>query len=122
MISAVPNPTPIDQITDALGEVVVALAPRRPWTQHIGELRLMAAVLEDAVNILRKRPRSRAGREAREWLASHDTSWPFAYERICEALNLDPESVRRELAELGNTRRLPIALPAFDILGLAQSA
>jgi len=122
VISGVPNLTPTDQITDALGEVIVVLAPRRPWTHHIGELCLMAAVLEDAVNILRKRPRSRAGREAREWLASHDTSWPFAYERICEALNLDPESVRRELAELGNTRRLPIALPAFDILGLAQSA
>jgi len=79
-------------------------------------------VLEDAVGILRKRPRSRAGREAREWLASHDDSWPFAYERICEALNLDPESVRRELAEHGNTPRLPIALPAFDTLGLAASA
>ncbi|HSV04879.1 MAG TPA: hypothetical protein VLI07_00110 [Candidatus Binatus sp.] len=123
MISGVPNLTPTDQITDALGEVIVVLAPRRPWTHHIGELRLMAAVLEDAVHILRKRPRSRAGREAREWLTSRDASWPFAYERICEALNLDPESVRRELvAEQGNTPRLPLALPAFDILGLAQSA
>jgi len=122
VISGVPNLTPTDQITDALGEVIVVLAPRRPWTHHIGELRLMAAVLEDAVHILRKRPRSRAGREAREWLGSHDTSWPFAYERICEALNLDPQSVRRELAEQGNTPRLPVALPALDLLGLAESA
>jgi len=122
VISGVPNLTLTDQITDALGEVIVVLAPRRPWTHHIGELRLMAAVLEDAVHILRKRPRSRAGREAREWLGSQDTSWPFAYERICEALNLDPQSVRRELAEQGNTPRLPVALPALDLLGLAESA
>ena len=122
VISAVPNSTPTDQMTDALGEVIVALAPGRPWTQHIGELRLMAAVLEDAVTILRKRPRSRAGREVREWLASHDTTWPFAYERVCEALNFDPESVRRELTDQSPTPRLPVAMPAFEILGLAESA
>ena len=82
----------------------------------------MAAVLEDAVTILRKRPRSRAGREVREWLASHDTTWPFAYERVCEALNFDPESVRRELTDQSPTLRLPVAMPAFEILGLAESA
>jgi hypothetical protein len=121
VISGIANLTPTEQLTDALGEVMVTLVPREPWTHHIGELRLMAAVLEDVVNILRKRPRSRAGREAREWLASHDTSWPFAYERICEALNLDPEGVRRELAEPSPTLRLPV-VPAFEILGLAESA
>lgn len=91
----------IEQVTDALGEVVVELPPSRPWRHQIGELRLMAAVLEDAVNVLRKRPRSRAGREAREWVGSRDTSWPFAYERICEALDLDPDRVRREVAAGG---------------------
>jgi hypothetical protein len=107
-----------DQVTDALGEVVVDLPPRRPWKHQVGELRLMAAVLEDAVNILRKRPRSRAGREAREWLASHDTSWPFAYERICEALDLDAERIRREMAVPGTVVRLPLSpLEALRIAG-----
>jgi hypothetical protein len=101
-----------DQITDALGEVIVDLPPRRPSTNHIGELRLMVAVLEDAVNVLRKRPRSRAGREAREWIASRDTTWPFAYERICEALNLDAESIRREVSGTRTNVRLPVA--TFD--------
>jgi hypothetical protein len=98
-----------DQVTDALGEVVVDLPPRRPWRHQVGELRLMAAVLEDAINILRKRPRSRAGREAREWLASRDTSWPFAYERICEALDLEADRIRREMSIPGTVVRLPIA-------------
>jgi hypothetical protein len=87
-----------DQFTDALGEIVPDIVPqRRRWTREIGELRLMAAVLEDAVHVLRKRPRSRAGREAREWMVSRDTTWPFAYERICEALEMDPNSIRREV-------------------------
>jgi hypothetical protein len=90
---------PADNPTDAMGEVVVDFPPVRPWRHHVGELRLMVAVLEDAINVLRKRPRSRAGREAREWLASNDTHWPFAFERICEALDLDADSVRHQVAQ-----------------------
>jgi len=97
-----------DQVTDALGEVIVDLPPRRPWKHHVGEMRLMAAVLEDAISVLRKRPRSRAGREAREWMLSRDTSYPFAYERICEALDLDADSVRRGVALNGSVMRLPM--------------
>jgi hypothetical protein len=100
-----------EQITDALGEVIVDLPARRSWKRQVGELRLMAAVLEDAVNVLRKRPRSRAGREAREWFASRDASWPFAYERICEALDLDPDRVRREVAMPAPVLRLPLMAP-----------
>src|SRR5437667_158844 len=59
---------PGDNVTDALGELVLDVPHRRAWTRHVGELRLMAAVLEDALNVLRKCPRSRAGREAREWV------------------------------------------------------
>src|SRR5437762_471340 len=61
---------PGDQATDALGELILDVPHRRAWTRHVGELRLMAAVLEDALNVLRKCPRSRAGREAREWVSS----------------------------------------------------
>ena len=109
-----------DQVTDVLGEVIMDVPPSRPWRHHVGELRLMAAVLEDAVNILRKRPRSRAGREAREWLKSTDASWPFAFERICDALDLDADSVRRQVNN-GNGSPRP-AVRAIDVFNLAQTA
>ena len=108
-----------DQVTDVLGEVIMDVPPSRPWRHHVGELRLMAAVLEDAVNILRKRPRSRAGREAREWLKSTDASWPFAYERICDALDLDADSVRRQVNNGPPPRP---AVHAIDVFNLAQTA
>ena len=116
-----PNLAPSsDQVTDALGEVIIDLPPRRPWKHHVGEMRLMAAVLEDAISVLRKRPRSRAGREAREWMLSRDTSYPFSYERICEALDLDADSVRRGVAVAGTVVRMP--LRTFDPAHLAQTA
>jgi hypothetical protein len=108
-----------DQITDSLGEVTDVPASR-PWQRRIGELRLMAAVLEDAIHVLRKRPMSRGGREAREWMHSTDRTWPFSYERICEALDLDADQVRSKLATNGSVIRFPIpSLPPFDF---AQSA
>ena len=97
---------PGDQVTDALGELVLDVPHRRAWTRHVGELRLMAAVLEDALNVLRKCPRSRAGREARGWVTSRDTSWPFAFERICEAFEIDADHVRRQLDP-----KKPVRLP-----------
>ena len=109
-----------DQITDVLGEVIMDLPPSRPWRHQIGELRLMAAVLEDAVNILRKRPRSRAGREAREWLTSRDASWPFTFERICDALDLEPDSVRRQVSTGSRVVRIPVS--SLDHVPVAESA
>jgi len=109
-----------EQITDVLGEVIMDVPASRPWRHQVGELRLMAAVLEDAINILRKRPRSRAGREAREWLASTDASWPFAFERICDALDLDAVSIRRQMAGGTNVTRMPVHL--FEALKIAESA
>lgn len=64
------------------------------------EKRLMIAVLKDALLVVRRYQASegpwaqRQLREAEEWFASHDTSWPFAFERICEELALDPDHVR----------------------------
>lgn len=108
-----------EQITDSLGEVI-DLPPPRPWQHRIGELRLMAAVLEDAIHVLRKRPRSRAGREAREWLSSADRSWPFSFERICEALDLDTGQVRGKVSTNGAVVRLPMS--SLPPLTFAQSA
>ncbi len=68
-----------------------------------GEHRLMLAVLEDAVNIYLKRNGGRPGlrvfREIEQWFASTDDSYIFSFERICQALGLDAEFIRRGLRE-----------------------
>jgi len=109
---------PGDQVTDALGELVLDVPHRRAWTRHVGELRLMAAVLEDALNVLRKCPRSRAGREAREWVKSRDASWPFAFERICEAFEIDANHVRQQL-DPKKPVRMPVLPP--ELADLAET-
>lgn len=71
--------------------------------------RLMLGVLQDAVESYRKacdparRVSPRTRREVCSWFASHDRTWPFSFERICEALDLDPDYLRRGL--LGGARR-----------------
>jgi hypothetical protein len=90
-----------DQITDVLGEVAFNLPPSRAWRHQRGEFRLMAAVLEDALHVLRKRPHSRAWRETRAWLSSRDRSWPLSFESICDALDLHPDGVRRQVSAEG---------------------
>ena len=70
-------------------------------SEERGEHRLMAAILDDAVQtycmplVARARGGWRADREAGEWIESTDRSWIFSFERICEALDLDAECIRR---------------------------
>lgn len=67
------------------------------------EKRLMLAVLEDAVATFQRyvlakdRRGRRLFREAEEWVASCDASWPFAFENICSALQIEPDYLRRGL-------------------------
>lgn len=67
------------------------------------ELRLMAAVLQDAVHTYRRHvgATSREARalceEARAWLVSHDETWPFSFVNVCQALGLHPDALRRRL-------------------------
>ena len=41
----------------------------------------------------------RAYEQARDYLASRDRSWPFSFENLCEAVGLDPGSLRQELSK-----------------------
>jgi hypothetical protein len=67
-----------------------------------GERRLRWAVLIDAIAIYRggteeklsAKKRVRWLRE-RKWILSDDTSWPFSFVSICDALDLDPPYIRR---------------------------
>ena len=64
------------------------------------EERLMLAVLSDAIECFQKyfNATGRRGRllfaNAEAWIASHDSSWPYSFEHICEALNINANYLR----------------------------
>ena len=78
-------------------------------TVRTGEQRLMAAILEDAIGLYLKRtPPSTAKlrqkfqhvlQQTECWLGSDDRVSLFSFLRICDALNLDPEYLRRGLRQ-----------------------
>ena len=68
------------------------------------ERRLLAAVLEDVVQIIRRGPEYYEDREladtyrdAMAWVAADRDTWPFSFVRLCEALGFDADSVRTRL-------------------------
>jgi hypothetical protein len=94
-----------DVLIDA--EFSALFAGARPFAR---ERRLMLAILEDAVTCYRKHrwsQKSRARRlydEAREWLESTERTHLFAFESICDALEIDPGYVRRLLSRDSDRR------------------
>ena len=72
--------------------------------QWAGARRLLLAVLQDAIADWFRyrhdgtRRGERRHRETREWFSSRDKSWLYAFETICEYLNVDAEYIRRGLA------------------------
>lgn len=75
--------------------VDVAVGRRR-----VPQRSLMAAVLEAALEDVRD-VADRTGAAA--WLTSTDRGWPFSFENICEALDMDPVAVRRQLEQRTRT-------------------
>jgi hypothetical protein len=67
------------------------------------EMRLIAAVLEDAIDCYLKngavstRRGKRIFGEAEQWIFSQDDDWFFGFENICEMLKIDPDYIRRVL-------------------------
>ncbi len=72
-------------------------------TTLVPEKRLMLAVLEDAIaSFQRQFIQSDGSKELEEneveaWIDSDDMSWPFSFASICQALNMEPEYLRRGL-------------------------
>ena len=70
---------------------------------HEPERRLVAAVLEDAVECFQKHVRARDQKarqlflDAEEWIYSEDRSWPFSFENVCDLLQINPAYLRRGL-------------------------
>lgn len=67
------------------------------------EIRLMLAVIEDAVATYQRyaveptRRNQRLFEDAERWINSTDTSWPYSFENVCTALRFEPETLRRGL-------------------------
>jgi hypothetical protein len=64
------------------------------------EIRLMLAVLEDAINCYQdnifavNKKRIQLFKEAEEWFMNEDASWIFSFVSICSILNLEPDYFR----------------------------
>jgi hypothetical protein len=64
------------------------------------EIRLMLAVLEDAINCYQdnifaaNKKRVQLFKEAEEWFISDDPSWIFSFVSVCSILNLEPDYFR----------------------------
>src|SRR5437879_2986841 len=71
--------------------------------QYNGERRLMIAILEDAVDVYRKQAGARDARgqqlflEAEEWFDDTDRTRLYAFENICDVLDLEADYLRRGL-------------------------
>ncbi len=78
-----------------------AQQPRR--RAAIPEEALIAAILEDAIDCVRKHRGARTHRgqrlfrEAADWFFLEQPDWPFSFEGICACLGLDADGVRRAL-------------------------
>lgn len=87
----------------SLFELDILLADQygaRPRLPVQPERRLMLAILEDAVDVIRRYGRFRdpaavkLTRDARDWMTSTERHWPFSFENICDAVGLDADAVR----------------------------
>jgi hypothetical protein len=64
------------------------------------EKRLMFAVLSDAVECFQRyrdatSPTHRKlSEDAKSWIQSEDSNWPYSFERICEVLSINPRYLR----------------------------
>ncbi len=73
--------------------------PTPPHTER-GEVRLMRAVLADALLCFQKyalsprRARQRLHEEAKEWIFANEHHWPFSFVNVCAVLGLDPDYIR----------------------------
>jgi hypothetical protein len=70
-----------------------------------GEIALMRAVLENAIDCFQKQGRrsnrrtQRLAQEAEEWFFKDDQQWPFSFLNICNVLGIDTGYLRRGLKQ-----------------------
>ena len=83
---------------------------------------LMIAVLNDALECLEKhrfateQQRCRFFRQARQWFVAVDTEWPYSFERICGALDLDANRLRQRIAIRAAAQRTSRSMHFLDAI------
>lgn len=100
----------ISEATDILSQMDIILP-----AQYFGALgsvglsseqRLMLAVLVDAINVLQGWQRAGSARkrqafaEAAQWVNARGTNYPFSFDSVCDALEIDPDALRSRLRGL----------------------
>jgi hypothetical protein len=81
------------------------------------EIKLMFAVLENAIMCFHEYTLARNGRgerlfrEAEDWILEQNSDWLFSFENICSTLGLDPSYLRRGLTQ-SKEKLLPQSLGA----------
>ena len=81
----------------------LALPPQRGCPAEEPELRLMAAVMGDALRGIHRGVTTPAHRrravfvEALEWCFSEDLAWPFSFRNLCAALEVNADRVRTRI-------------------------
>jgi hypothetical protein len=88
----------------ALSEVLLAQYAKQTRRAAQPELRLVAAVLQDALDCLRG-TRGREFLETRDWFLADRHDWPFSFANVCEELGLDPKAVRKRLRPILELRQ-----------------
>jgi hypothetical protein len=102
---------------DGVGTLLPSQVVRTPSLAALSpEARLALAVLEDGVATYvaaRRLSGSGAARIARAewaWINERNSSWPFAFERLCHHVGLDPDCVRSRLGRrFGEIAVLPLS-------------
>jgi hypothetical protein len=91
-----------------------------------GEQRLMLAVLADAINVLQSWQGGGSARkrrnfaEAAQWVNTRGTSYPFSFDSVCDALEIDSELLRSRLRVLTVRSANPARRTALTRLRLKE--
>jgi len=97
------SPEPYSANTQLLLVEQAVYGGQRAALRWSSEYRLLLAVLQDAVACWFRYCRAHGGRERRmfqeiyNWFWDKERDWLYAFESICEHLDLDPDAIRRGL-------------------------
>jgi hypothetical protein len=96
-----------EKATEGLSLLLVDLQqdyrPLADFSKASPEVKLLHAVLEDAIDCFRRRwtrkgkNSQRFAQEAEVWFFSDDLVWPFSFLNVCATLEIDPDYLRRGL-------------------------
>lgn len=100
-------------LSSFVGDAPPALLPEQipeRASRADGCRRLVASVLETAIDDCIHRARRREGIEASEWIFASDTKAPLPFRLVCDVLDVDPGALRRQIRIWQSLGRRPARL------------